>query len=240
MKRVFTFIAIAFLLSSCAFHQGSLSSIGHNPQTHDINGLAVGTAKTTHVFGIGGLGSDALVLEAKRELYETFPLKEGQLYGNFVVDFKRSFYFIFNRTQVVISADILSPKKAASTPPIIEGPLKAGELIYVSNEKREVLEAYVLEQKAQNGSYEVFYFSNTERPKTTTVNWPRIYRSSNFNYPGNQAAHLYKIGQQVRFTLNKVERTTRTGMVKARGDAGLIVEDSGQLHVVKFWEILKE
>jgi hypothetical protein len=39
--------------------------------------MAVGQAKVKRVFGIGGLDTDGLVLEAKRELYNLFPLKKG-------------------------------------------------------------------------------------------------------------------------------------------------------------------
>jgi len=91
MKNVFFGILLIALLSSCASHVGVMTG---NASISDANfnviGLAVGSAKTQHIMGIGGLGKDALILEAKRNLYLKYPLKKGQALANVTVDIKRS------------------------------------------------------------------------------------------------------------------------------------------------------
>ncbi len=76
-------------------------------QDFELIGLSVGQAKTTRICGIGGLKPDGLVLEAKREMYNIFPLRKGQAYANVSVDFKRFYFLIVNTTKVTVSADIV-------------------------------------------------------------------------------------------------------------------------------------
>lgn len=106
--KTFSFLLLLFLLNSCAFHQGSMTGNANlSDNNFKIIQLAIGQAKTTHVLGFGGLNSDALVFEAKRNLYQSFPLKEGQALANITVDFKRSYYLFASTTKVTITADIV-------------------------------------------------------------------------------------------------------------------------------------
>ena len=110
MKKLIGFISLGLLVSSCAFHSGIMTS---NPNftspDYELTSFATGTASTEKFFGIGGLSKDALVFEAKKNLYSNFPLKKGQSYSNLTVDFKNAFYLIYCKTTVTISADIVQP-----------------------------------------------------------------------------------------------------------------------------------
>lgn len=57
--------------------------------------------------GIGGLKKDALVFDAKNNLYKKVKLKSGQALTNTSVDFKREFYLVFSRTKVIVTAEIV-------------------------------------------------------------------------------------------------------------------------------------
>ncbi|MFK8044267.1 MAG: DUF6567 family protein [Crocinitomicaceae bacterium] len=96
------------LLSSCAFHTGTMTGnatiMGPN---FTVQGMAYGKAETKHVFGIGGLGKEAIVLEAKRKMYTAFPLEPGQAFANVTVDFKKGFYIVYSKLTCTISADII-------------------------------------------------------------------------------------------------------------------------------------
>ena len=116
MKNLNTLIIIPLIslfFASCAIHTGMMTgnaSLSH--PNFKIVDVAVGTASTTKVFGIGGLKSDALVLQAKKNLFNKYPLKKGQALANVTVDFKRSAYFIVYTTKVTISADIVDFNEA--------------------------------------------------------------------------------------------------------------------------------
>jgi len=106
--KLFPLLIIVIAVSSCAFHSGMMNdSASLHGQDFELVGMAVGQANTTHVLGIGGLDPDGLVLEAKRNMYNLFPLKKGQAYANISVDFKRSYFPIVNTTLATISADIV-------------------------------------------------------------------------------------------------------------------------------------
>ncbi len=104
MIKTLTFAAILALFSSCAIHSGTLT--GSLPNTR-VKESAIGEAKASYLLGIGGNSQQALVLQAKNELYSNFPLQANESYSNFTLDFKTSFYFIYWERKATITADIV-------------------------------------------------------------------------------------------------------------------------------------
>jgi hypothetical protein len=99
---------MALLLSGCAFHEGAFNSgVAITNNQFRVVGIAEGQSSTTHIFGLGGLSKDALVQEAKRDLYSKYPLTKGMVLANVTVDFKRSYFFIAASTLVTVSGDVI-------------------------------------------------------------------------------------------------------------------------------------
>ncbi len=114
MKSIFK-LAVLFsftiFFSSCATHYGLMSSSSSlSSNNFKVIKLAKGESSTTKIFGIGGLDKDALVADAKKNLLENNPLKDGQVLANITVDFKNSFMLIIMETKVTITADIIEFK----------------------------------------------------------------------------------------------------------------------------------
>ena len=108
-SQIIVFILGIAILSSCTYHVGSIgggSAAVTNNNFANID-FAYGVAKTVNVLGIGGNEKDALVLEAKRNLYLNYNLKPGQVIGQTTVDYKRTFFFPVMVTQVTLSAEII-------------------------------------------------------------------------------------------------------------------------------------
>jgi hypothetical protein len=103
MKIISTLI-ILLLFSACSFHTGNISSGAHIdcPMIY----IATGTASTTKILGIGGSSKDALIVEAKNDLYRKFPYKKGIKLSNFSVDYKNSYFLFVATTKVTVSADV--------------------------------------------------------------------------------------------------------------------------------------
>lgn len=114
MKKFSFYIAIviiAFATSSCATHWGTMNgSASLSSNNFKIAKMASGTASTTKIFGFGGLAKDALVLEAKKDMMQNYPLREGQALANVTVDFKNSFMFFVNTNKVTVTADVVEFK----------------------------------------------------------------------------------------------------------------------------------
>ncbi|MCZ4696135.1 hypothetical protein DWB61_15860 [Ancylomarina euxinus] len=107
MRKLILPLIIVLFLTSCATHQGMISSSALNRPVK-YEDIAYGVSQTNQVLGLGGLSKDALILEAKRELINNRPLKQNETYANFTVDFKRSFFPFYNQTKATMSADVVS------------------------------------------------------------------------------------------------------------------------------------
>jgi hypothetical protein len=108
MKKYFLLLFVIPFFSSCAFHSGVfLSSASITNGNFQVVKTVQGTAKTTHVLGIGGLKKDAIVFEAKKDLLRKYPLEKGQVLANVSVDFKRTYVFIVATTRATLTADVV-------------------------------------------------------------------------------------------------------------------------------------
>ena len=104
MKKIISILSITFLLSACSFHTGNISSGAHIdcPMIY----IATGTASTTRFLEIGGFNKEALIVQAKNDLYRKFPYKKGIKLSNFSVDYKNTYFLLFHTTVVTVSADV--------------------------------------------------------------------------------------------------------------------------------------
>jgi hypothetical protein len=116
MKKIIPILLVGFLLSSCAaFHSGivtdsaSLSSANFSYVNQNVQG----SAATTYILNIGGLGRETLVSDAKMEMMKSNPLEDNQAYANMSVNFKRSFIlgFLIQKMQCIVTADVVEFNK---------------------------------------------------------------------------------------------------------------------------------
>lgn len=110
LKTIVVVVAM-FFISGCATHSGLMSgSASLSSNNFKMVKFAKGEASVTKIFGLGGLGKDALVAEAKMDLIQNYPLKEGEALANITVDFKNSTIFFVTATKVTVTADIVEFK----------------------------------------------------------------------------------------------------------------------------------
>ena len=112
MKRMITlttvFAIVAMMFSSCAIHTGiGMSNASLSQNNFKMVKYATGDVKTTKIFGLGGLGKQAMVAEAKQELLANYPLQDGQALANMTVDWKTGFYFFVVVTKCTVTADVI-------------------------------------------------------------------------------------------------------------------------------------
>ena len=111
LKLFVAFVIVVFTMSSCATHWGMMSgNASLSSNNFKMVRMASGTASTTKIFGLGGLAKNALVLDAKKDLLQNSPLKEGQALANVTVDFKNSIIFFVITEKVTVTADIVEFK----------------------------------------------------------------------------------------------------------------------------------
>ena len=114
MKKLRLFVAIVIVgltTSSCATHWGMMTgNASLSSNNFKMVKMASGTSSTLKVFGLGGLANNAMVLNAKKDMLQNNPLKEGQALANVTVDFKNSIIFFLMTEKVTVTADIIEFK----------------------------------------------------------------------------------------------------------------------------------
>lgn len=103
-------ILLVMILSSCtAYHHGTLTESEQGNETTSITDLAHGYARVSRFWIFGGNGTDALIADAKRNMILNHPLKSGEHFANFILDFKEAYYFPgFHTTTVIITAEVIT------------------------------------------------------------------------------------------------------------------------------------
>jgi hypothetical protein len=108
MRVLFGLIFLTIMLFSCASHQGYMSTNAVIIDTEfQIVGTAVGQSKSWKLLGVGGVNRDALVFDAKKDLYSSIELKPGQALTNITVDMKKAYYLLFWMEKVTVTAEIV-------------------------------------------------------------------------------------------------------------------------------------
>jgi hypothetical protein len=155
MKKLIPFFAMAMMASSCASHLGNISTGTLNGNVV-YNDVAVGVAQTAHVMGIGGLSQDALVFEAKRDLMTNKPLTQGEQFTNFTVDFKHTYWLLYAKTKVTLTADVVTVDPSVAGAVYTDNYLKAIAPKGLANGFLEVGDSVILKsgRKAQIVQFE--------------------------------------------------------------------------------------
>jgi len=241
MKKLkFLNLPFLVLLSSCSYHIGTIgggTGTVTNDQFANID-FAYGTVKTTNFLGIGGNKKDALVLEAKRNLYLNYKLRPTQVIGQTTVDFKRTFFFPILTTKVIVSAEIIdfSTDSASSTEttdnrnrfihPKKSGQFEIGEEVFYSKNLKTTFSATILNY--QKGDYIIRYIdqNNNFRIKKTL---PSTLKSQS---PATQAP--INISQPEKlYTPKNPKRELVRFRYKEEEYEGELIEISGTTYLLK-------
>jgi len=115
MKTLFLLIAISFLFSSCAIHNGlTTNSNLHNTEVvlsrknFKVVKSVQGEAQALYVFGIGGLSRKSLIAEARAEmLSDADMIGDSKAVINETVEIKHSFFPFVRVYKVTVSGHIV-------------------------------------------------------------------------------------------------------------------------------------
>jgi hypothetical protein len=105
MKKYLILPFALCVITSCAVHRGTISTSATDKNIV-YKDIAIGVSECKQILGFGGLSQDALIYEAKKELFKNYPLNANELYLNYVLDIKNSYFIVFSKTKITITADI--------------------------------------------------------------------------------------------------------------------------------------
>jgi hypothetical protein len=103
---LFYFFLLIFVFTSCTVHRSAMQGSRCNGKCN-YQTIAIGISEKKQILGIGGSAINGMLFEAKRNLYRTYPLRKGEFYDNFVVDYKTTYYLFFAKSLVTVTADVV-------------------------------------------------------------------------------------------------------------------------------------
>ncbi len=179
-------IFLIFLISSCAFHSGTLTSnLTNEPVLH--KDIATGVASTNIVLSFGGISKDALISEARKNMIRARPLEGAEQYNNIEINIKNTYYIFGRKTKVTINADVIAPKDSVNqasysenyltkinTPKPNGGLFSIGDSVRIYNYDYQSGEIVRLLGESYD-KVEIRYTDNKNRTRTKIVSENRIF-----------------------------------------------------------------
>ncbi|GAL84188.1 hypothetical protein MYP_1416 [Sporocytophaga myxococcoides] len=210
MKNFYLAISFIAFLSSCAFHSGNVSSgsIVDCP----MKTIITGQASTSKFLGLGGLSKNALIVDAKQDLYRKISVKKNLKLTNFSVDFKTTYILFYSSTIATVSADLFdcsgtedsSPNADSDNQSMIGGLLPGDSIIYEYNGFHKGLVSKHLSKERCAITFQY----NNGRLKKQNVSQNVIFKitehTSNKNYFG------YDIGEKASVEVLNLKTNTKT------------------------------
>jgi hypothetical protein len=108
MKQIGILITLLLFLGSCAFHSGMITPVGtQTSKSQKYVDIAVGYSKASYFMGLGGTGKNALINDAKRNMFLSYKLKPGQSFENISLDIKSTCILLYQKREIIVIADVV-------------------------------------------------------------------------------------------------------------------------------------
>lgn len=108
MKQLHVLIAALLLLTSCATYNGTQQGSASLSQPNfRYAGSVYGTVDAVYFLGIGGHNHQTLLNEARANMQQQFPLRNGLALANVSTETKNSYFFPIVRKRIIITADVV-------------------------------------------------------------------------------------------------------------------------------------
>lgn len=205
-RQLVIIISSIILFSSCASHFGNItSSTVISDGNFKVVGFAIGTASTKKVFGLGGTKRENLVLDAKRNLYKHYPLKNGEALSNLTLDFVKKRYPFFSQVKVTVSGEIITFTNSKissndSINSILSSDIKFENHGYYLNEEIYVKNGTLYEKfkisKILPYKAEIISKKNNEKK---IITYQKLFKVEKDNFNKNS---LFKVGANISYILD--------------------------------------
>lgn len=206
--RVTLLLFLLFILSNCAVYDGAYTNSSVYTKGEDVHykDIALGYAKATYFFRIGGLGRNMLVSEAKRNMQTSYKLGNGESFENVSYDIRWFYFLPFIKTEVIVTADVVQrdttnlvtySNKYKDWISLQKGKSKDGELslnedvLFYNTSSNSIHMAKVIDLKYNRAT---LYFIKKDRNfKVKTISMYKLYKL----VPPDKGMSYLKLGQIV-------------------------------------------
>ena len=246
MKKIACLLIVVLFTSCASLYKGTISSgplLSANDKYID---MATGYATATYFFGIGGLSKTALVYEAKLDMMNSRPLKKGEYYSNFTVDFRKTVaFFIYITNEVYVHADVLTTSPDSEAPAINTSKFKNIEnetsvINYVKTKQdsfyvgEKVIHYYTSEELNKFRPYEIVSFTDKGKVNLKKLSINELIFSIDKERNG------FSYGDSVSYKSTKLFSTKQvSGKVVATSKDQLMVLEGKNTVELKYAEVSK-
>ncbi len=249
VSKIGLVVGVVFLTSSCAVHSGMITSsqLGNTKINYRYEDVAVGYAKAKYFLGIGGLKKDALLSDAKRNLYLSYPLKPNQVFQNITLDRKTTYLFPFSKVELILVADVIE--------------LESGHEMSMGDDYLNILATSAVKSKDDLSNYEPVLLLekgkayagrvvsiNRRNATIFYVNADGLIRVGNKDYGGIYKVSIpdswqdytgYTIGDTRNFSLKRASESTYviSGKIIGLNSMNILLETNSGLRSLRKHEI---
>jgi hypothetical protein len=249
VSRIVLVVGVVCLTSSCAVHSGMITSsqLGNTKINYRYEDVAVGYAKAKYFLGIGGLKKDALLSDAKRNLYLSYPLKPNQVFQNITLDRKTTYLLPFSKVELILVADVIG--------------LESGHEMRMGDDYLSILANSTVKSKDDLSNYEpvlllekgkaytgrvvsinrrnatIFYVNDDGLIRVGNKTYTDIFKVSNVEALLAKAG--VQLGEEWNFSLNRSNSSSYIlrGKVLGINNARLLIETQRGAQAIRFEEI---
>jgi len=236
MNRLLLVMCILGLSTSCTVHRGtvSMSLLEKNMKYQDV---AFGVFQFYKILGFGGLSQDAVIYEAKKEMYKNYPLSPDETYANFTLDITKTFYIVFSQIKVTMTADIVKHIDKSDNKPysikymdiigkMNESDVKlfeVGDTVIHDLEKDGIIISFVKEDEIR-----ILFKTKKGESNTKNVSIFEIHTNKK-DYNGNKIGGIYSFEEIING-----EKVILTGEIIGIGINSILIKNKeGKLQVVQ-------
>ncbi len=247
MRNVKLFLLLPLvIMGSCAYHVGTITTLSGNGQDKHVEfrDVAMGYSKTSYFFGIGGLGKDALVNEAKRNMYLSYPLQNGDNFENLTLDHKVFVFGPYVKHEAIVIADVVRRDSGSHVF------YNSNYLNFLSNNVKRKQHSISLNEAVvyyHNGIYHakvlklnrrkisIFYVNKRGAIKVKSVRYDYIFKASDLAEIEKKCG--FTIGDQVTILSSELAQSFGPGgsVQYMNEDCALIKTEKGLLTVDLIW-----
>lgn len=192
------FILSTILLTSCTIHKNTISGgngvalVGQQVATRSAHGAT----QTIHFLGLGGLKREALLLEARMNMLDNYPLRKNEVIGQTIVDVKKFIFLPISTQKVIITADYLSLNEfdsvdaQAVAEPAFDADFVPGETVIFWSQGSYIEVSYAF---GTGNSHYVYTENKTGNKELTKASSQRVWKKIDLSNPQNvsELANLF-------------------------------------------------
>jgi len=251
MKNLALIISLC-TMTSCVYHSGLITStpVSNVDKNCEYVDIAVGYSNVSYFFGIGGFNKDAFLNEAKRNLYFSYPIKNGQSFDNMTLDLKTTCFWPYRKVEAIIIADVIERDTSFKTSygknymdlltknnSKTKNFLNVSERIVYLDEDNNLFKGKII--KLNNNNATIFFIDNNGTLQIKNIEYKCIFKASQLDELQSKVG--YKKDDKIKFIYkySNTQSETLEGIIIGLNIESVLIKTAKSITSVKYSNLKK-